>query len=136
MAKQIKIIDDDKLTLVFHPNEKIVHHQIHKPLDDDEIKAMLTQGCEVFEVNGAEKWLSDDRGNGPVSQEIERWGQEVWNKRMVAAGWKYWALVIPEEALKEATSTMKMIIFNLSKLGVTLRLFSDPDRAMDWLKNQ
>ena len=131
----MKIMDNLRVTLEFLEDEKIIHHQIHAPVPDDELKEMLTRGCEVFEARGARKWLSDDRKNGPVSPEIERWGQEVWNRRMVAAGWKYWALVIPEEALKQANA-MKAIIFNLSKLGVTLRLFSDSDTAMAWLKEQ
>ena len=129
------IMETSKVRLVFHESEKIIHHQIHEPLSDDELKEMLLRGAELFEENGLEKWLSDDRKQGPISEEIERWGQEVWNQRMFDAGWKYWALVLPKEALGP-DNKVRSLIFTFSKIGGAMKLFSDADLAMKWLVEQ
>jgi hypothetical protein len=52
--------------------------------------------------------LSDDRKNGPLSPEIVEFGRNDWNSRAIAAGWKYWANVVPEELVAAGTLTSVM----------------------------
>ena len=128
------IIDNEYITLLYHEAEKIVHHQVHRPFSGEPLGAALTRGCEVLEQYGSIKWLSDERMNGPMSDEDAGWARNFWNKRVLDAGWKYWALVISQDLA--GSFSMKAAVDGFSKLGVTVGLYTNPDMAMKWLIKQ
>ena len=80
----------------------------------------------------ATKWLSDDRKNGPLNTSDSDWARDDWFPRALAAGWKYWAVVLPELLIGQMN--MQLFTTRYSKAGVTVRVFSDPDDALCWLK--
>ena len=57
---------------------------------------------------------------------------EVWSKRAIAAGWKYWAIVMPDAALGKAN--MRRFIREYADQGVTVQIFGSPEEALEWLK--
>ena len=128
------ILDNEYATLLYHPETKIVHHQFHKPIGGQAFRDVLNKGLEVFQEFGAQKWLSDDRANSALSPEDGEWGTNNWNPRVIAAGWKYWAIVMPAKVIGQMN--MQYFIKVNSELGVTARVFSDPDEAMRWLEAQ
>jgi hypothetical protein len=128
------LIDNELITVFYQEEAKIVHHTIHHTCVGKTLRDALTRGAEIFEQYGAEKWLSDDRNNGGLDEEDPKYGREVWSKRMVEAGWKYWALVLPRDV--PGTHSMAQLIDAYSQMGVTVKLFSNPDTALDWLKEQ
>ena len=64
---EIIIIQNEYATLVYHPDEKIVHHTFHKPIGDQEFRNVLNTGAKTLKKYNASKWLSDDRGNSALS---------------------------------------------------------------------
>lgn len=66
-------------------------------------------------------------------QDVE-WGQHNWENRILSKGWKYWAVVMPEKVIGQMN--MRGIIERYAGMGVTVKIFSDPDEAMTWLSNQ
>jgi hypothetical protein len=128
------IIDNEAATLRFHPQTKIVHHQIHHFVYGAQFRDLLEKGLEVFVAEGAQKWMSDDRKNGPLNATDGNWAETVWGPRVIAAGWKYWAIVLPEKILGEMN--MRVWIDLYLKKGVTVKVFSDPDEALRWLEAQ
>jgi hypothetical protein len=50
----------------------------------------------------------------------------------LAAGWKYWAVVLPEKVLGQMN--MRRWIEAHSQLGLTAESFSDPETARRWLE--
>jgi len=132
MAKEV-LFDSPRATLWYHPDKKIVHHQIHKFIFGDELHQLLLAGTEAMRKNGAAKWLSDDRGNSVLSKEDADWGQVNWFPQTVQAGWKYWAIVQPAKVI--AQMNMKALAEEYAKAGITARFFSDPDEAMRWLES-
>jgi hypothetical protein len=128
------IIDNEFATLWFHPETKIVHHQFHKPIGGQSFRDVLDKGLEAFQEANAQKWLSDDRGNSALSPEDSDWGINNWAPRVIAAGWKYWAIVMPEKVIGQMNMQRFMKIY--SEQGVSVRVFSDPDEAMQWLESQ
>ena len=133
MSKET-IIDNEYASLWFHQDKKIVHHQFHQFVHGQYFRDVLTKGADVFEQYSAEKWLSDDRGNGALSPEDAQWGQDVWEQRVLQAGWKYWAIVMPEKIVGQMN--MRQWAKRYSDQGVTVELFSDPDEALAWLERQ
>jgi hypothetical protein len=128
------LIDNDSVALWYHPGKKIVHHEFRKFVHGKEFRDVLEKGLEAFRQYGACKWLSDDRGNGPISPADAEWARNDWAPRVISAGWKYWAVVLPEGVLGQMN--MKRWIDEYGQQGVAAQAFSDPAVAMTWLEGQ
>jgi hypothetical protein len=132
MSKMV-ILDNEYFTLWYHPEAKIVHHQVHKFVYGEKFRTMLTTGTETMRKYGATKWLSDDRTNTVLRKEDTQWGQANWFPQTVQAGWKYSAIVLPMNAIGKE-STEKEVQFWASQ-GITARHFTNPEEALKWLEN-
>lgn len=128
----IIVVDNEYITLRCLPDKKIIHHTIHQPFGGQPFRDALNAGTEALKKYGACKWLSDDRKMGLLPPEDVQWGDEDWNQRTIAAGWKYWALVVPQEVV--AAGSLMPTIENLYKLGLRVMVFSDLDEAFGWLE--
>lgn len=129
----MKLIDNEYLTLWYHFETKIVHHQFHQPAQGQPFRDILTRGAEVFEKYGAHKWLSDDRKQGALHPDDSIWAMNEWSARVMKAGWKYWAVVTPQGTLGKLN--IKRFINLYADRGVQVQLYSDPGAAMSWLEN-
>jgi len=129
-----KIMDNEFATLIVYPGKKIVHHRFKKFIFGEAFREVMTKGADVFIQHSCTKWLSDDRENAALRQEDIQWGQKHWEKRILDAGWKHWALIMPKKAVGQIT--MKEIIVRNKELGVTVEIFSNPTQTMEWLEKQ
>lgn len=129
---EMTLIQTDFATLVYHPDAKIVHHTFHKPIGGQEFRNVLNTGAEAMEKYGATKWLSDDRNNSVLSPEDGGWGSNDWFPRAVKAGFKYWALVVPDDIL--ARMDLKQYIDSFFEQGLRVMVFTKPEDAMAWLR--
>ncbi len=127
------LLDNDAVTLVYYPEFGIVHHTFHRGVTNEDIQEVLKAGLQAFIENGCHKWLSDDRGNSNgVSEEQFAWGEINWIQPMIRAGWKYWALVVPDEV--SAREDMIPVIEAYYERGIRVMVFTDVPRALNWLK--
>jgi hypothetical protein len=133
-ANSIILIDNDKVRLQFHLRTRIVHHEIRQFVHGAELREILEKGLEAFQKHSACKWLSDDRGNGALKPDDAKWALEKWSPRVMAAGWRFWAVVMPEKVVGQMN--MKRWISTYAEKGVTAAAFTDPDEAMTWLEQQ
>ena len=133
MDKEI-ILENEYITIWYHNSKKIVHHQFHKFTYGNPFQDGLSEGAAILEKNGAKKWLSDDRQNPVMKQEDMKWTSTVWRPRVIKAGWKYWAIILPEQIAGKMA--MKKIVEEYADLGVMVRIFSDSDEALNWLETQ
>ena len=134
MFSPITVLDNEFATVWYHSEDKIVHHQFHKFIYGQAFRDVLTRGAEIFEQYGATKWLSDDRNNSALHPDDSDWAVHTWNPRVVQAGWKYWAVVMPEKAIGQMN--LKRFVKLYSDMGITVRVFSNPEEALMWLKSQ
>ena len=128
------IIETPRMSLYYHPVEKIIHHEMHSYPGLEILERILLGGREVMKERGATKWISDDRKGGAVPKSHHDWGDRVWAPQAVKAGWRYWALVQPRDVL--GTANMKRLVKIYAKKGVTVEMFGDFDEAFDWLRHQ
>jgi len=133
---EIILFDNEYITVEYHPENRWIYHTIHKPIgteasDVEMLKAALNRGTEALKQYGISKWLSDDRKNGPLADELVEWGATDWNPRTIKAGWKYWANVVPQELV--AAGTLTPVISNLFALGLRMQVFSNLEEAREWL---
>jgi hypothetical protein len=129
---EITVLNNDFATLKYHLEAGIVHHIFHKAISGPEFRNVLNMGLEVFKKYGAGKWLSDDRGNAPLPADDIAWSKVEWFPRVVEAGWKYWALVVPEDAL--VRMNLMQVTDSYSAAGIRVMVFGNPDDAMKWLE--
>jgi hypothetical protein len=83
--------------------------------------------------HGATRWLSDDRNNNALNPEDLDWSVNVWSPTAAEAGWRYWAVVLPEYVVGKMDMA-QYIALGRSK-GLNVRVFSDPDEALEWLSS-
>lgn len=125
------VIDNESSLLLYHPRPKIVHHELRTVVQGERFRTILERGLELFIQNGACKWLSDDRGNGPLTPEDSEWAVTSWSPRVTAAGWKYWAVVMPEKVIGQMNMTGWIKMY--AQKGVTVAAFTEPEPALKWL---
>jgi len=133
-AGEIVVIDNEAVSLRYHPSSKIVHHELRRFVHGEEFRDVLERGLTLFRERGACKWLSDDRGNGPLKPADAEWALNDWAPRVMKAGWRFWAVVMPEKVLGQMN--MKRWIETYAAQGVTVAAFSEPEEAMGWLVQQ
>jgi hypothetical protein len=128
------IISKPRMSLYYHPIEKIVHHEMHQYPGLELLQEVLMRGLELLQTHGACKWLSDDRRGGVVPRSHHEWGDKVWSPQACAAGWQYWALVLPNNVLQ--TANMNRLLPLYTAKGVIAQIFSDPEEGFAWLRQQ
>jgi hypothetical protein len=126
------VIDTDYATLWYYPEQKIVHHVFKRFIYGQEFRQVLEKGLEIFKQHGAQRWLSDDRNNSALPKADSEWGINDWSPRVVEAGWKYWAIVMPDKVVGQMN--MQRFIDLYATKGVTIQIFDDSDEALNWLK--
>ncbi|MCB0210515.1 MAG: hypothetical protein KDJ52_14350 [Anaerolineae bacterium] len=128
------VVNTPEFTLHVYPEKKLVHHEMHRFVFGEPFHDLLMKGAETFEKHGCTKWLSDDRGNSATRPEDVEWAQAVWEPRVLKAGWKYWAIVLPEKVIGQMS--MKRLASRYAQKGLTVEVFSDPQKAMAWIERQ
>lgn len=126
------LIDNEYVTLYYHEDKGMIHHVYKLGIGGDYLKEALNTGTDVLAEKGLTKWLSDNRAIEGVTDEEAAWIDTEWLPRTVEAGWKYWALVVPETQL--ARINMFQFVTSFSERGIKVRVYSDPDEAMAWLE--
>lgn len=129
----IDVVKSEFVTLQYLPEKKLLHHTIHKPVDEAVFKNVLNAGVDLLSKHSIQKWLSDDRKNGPFSQDFSEWAVKDWIPRSITAGWRFWANVVPEDL--KAAGTLIPFIEILHNQGLRMMVFSQPDEAMKWLEH-
>ena len=133
-ANRLTLFEGERASVWYYPKTKIVHHQFRAFVFGDEFRNVLMKGLEAFEKYGASKWLSDDRGNTAVATEDRDWAETSWTPRVMAAGWKHWALVMPAKMVGQMSMGRAIKMF--AERGITVRTFPDPDEAMAWRESE
>lgn len=128
----LTLMDNEYARLVYHPDQKIVHHQLKAKLDSIHLRRVLNGGIDLLRQYQATKWLSDNRAISAQSPEDGLWVNIDWLPRALAAGWKYWALVVPYDVT--ARTNMATFVQAFYDRGVRIMLFTDVDDALYWLE--
>ncbi|GIK65583.1 MAG: hypothetical protein BroJett018_33770 [Chloroflexota bacterium] len=130
---KLTVLDSKFASLYYYQEQKIVQHRFHRELDSDHLREVLNRGVDLLHENKACKWLSDNRAINAHSPEDTQWINNVWLPEAIAAGWKYWALVVPDDFY--ARINMNEFVNSFWEMGVRIMVFVDPDEAMRWLEN-
>lgn len=130
----ITVITNQYVELYYHEETKIIHHIYHPGVGGDYLKEELTTGTDWLIEKGAIKWLSDNSAIEGVTDEEAAWINTEWLPRTIAAGWKFWALVVPNDVM--GRMNMVQFVSEFAQQGVLVRVFTESDAAMAWLVAQ
>jgi hypothetical protein len=128
------ILETENVTLRYYPFAKIIHHELRRFVHGEEFRRVLDLGLEELSRNCGAKWLSDDRGNAPLKPADAEWALNDWAPRVMKAGWKYWAVLMPEKVTGKMN--MRRWIETYSQQGVTVDVFDDTEEALVWLETR
>jgi hypothetical protein len=128
------LFESEGASLWYYPAARIVHHELRRFVRGEELRTVLEAGLEMIEQRGACKWLSDNRGNAPLTPADAEWATNHWGRRAVAAGWRYWAIVMPK--LVTGQMHMRRRIAMYAEHGVKTETFDDPEQGLRWLEAQ
>lgn len=132
MAETYEILLENAWAILrYHPTDNYIYHTFHQQISGEPFREVLNTGYEVVKEKGVQKWLSDDRKNSELSAEDVAFGERDWGPRMAAAGWRYWALVVPESLA--GRSVMLDVVEGYDKIGVLVAVFTDLEQARTWL---
>ena len=126
------LMSNDCVTLWYHPDGKIVHHRFEKFPDSETFRATMIRGAECLEQKFAKKWMSDDRNMFLIRPQDWDWGDEVWRPRVLLAGFKYWAVIVPSAAVGKLN--VLRLIEHYRTVGVTVNTFQELEDGMKWLR--
>ena len=129
------IWENEYVTLKFHEDTKIVHHECHQYLFGDRFRECLTRGVATLEKYGAKKWLSDDRKTSALPPDDANWSEVEWAPDAFEKGWRYWAIVLPERAIGKM-AVDRIIGDPGINAQLRIQVFSDPNAAYEWLAHQ
>lgn len=127
---KITLYDSPYITVEYWEDHQLIYHTVHQPLSQQLaiFKEALNAGTDGLEKYKVHKWLSDDRKNDALTPEGNEWSFNVWQPRTIQAGWKYWAIVVPEDMA--AAGTFMPVIDMLFERGLRMMVFSDLDLAI------
>jgi hypothetical protein len=125
------IAENEYVTLRYIEAQNYLYHTVHKPVDETVFMASLDRGVDFMQQHHVQKWLSDDRLNGPFSEVFSQWAINDWIPRSIQAGWKYWANVVPVEI--NAAGTLGPFIEVLYDMGLRMMVFSKLEEAQAWI---
>jgi hypothetical protein len=128
------ILDNEFVTLWYYPRLRIVHHQMLKAPSSDAFRELLTRGADLVEAHRAAKWMSDDRANTVLREADEQWSDSVWLPRVLAGGFKYWAIVLPHAAIGKLN--MHRLAADHARRGIFSHIDTSPDDAFEWLRTR
>jgi hypothetical protein len=131
---RLTLIENERAALWYYPGLKIIYQEFRAFVQGEQFRSVLERGLQLVREHGARKWLSDNRHFNPIPEEDGNWGVNEWSPQMIEAGWKYWAVVMPETAAGRMNLRRRIKVYG--ERGVTVQIFADPDHAMEWLVSQ
>lgn len=132
----VTIYHSEYITVEYWPEHNLIYHTVHQPMSAQlpMFKEALNAGTAALEQYKVQKWLSDDRKNDALTPEGNEWSFRDWQPRTLQAGWKYWALVVPQSLA--AAGTLTPVIDKLFEIGLRMMVFTNAEEAVAWLDKQ
>lgn len=129
-----RVVDNEFAVVTYYPEKGIIHHAWKKFCFGENFQKLMLTSTQCLKEHKGTKWLSDDRNFSVMTQEDTLWGQQVWWPETKAAGWKFWAIILPTKTVGKIN--IQSLIDEYSAGGITAQVFEDTDQAMKWLEAQ
>ena len=78
------------------------------------------------------RYIGDARDLAPISQADQRWINEEFMPRLLAAGVRYMAIVIPKASV--ARLSVRQVLSKVNEINLVTAYFDEIEAARDWLR--
>lgn len=126
--------DETYLQVIYEGDVPCVHMSWKTFSTSEEMRAGLEKGLELVREKNASKWLADVRQMGIISEEDQKWSNEDWFPRALAAGIKYMAVIVSEDIFNKMS--VEEIMNNVPGTDLTSHYFNSIEDAREWLSKQ
>ena len=99
--------------------------------DPAEFAAALEAGLSALSEHRGSRWLADCRNMKTIQQSDQEWIDKSWFPRIIAAGLRRMALVIPKSGL--ATTTLEDIVSRVPADKIDVAFFATVAEAEGWI---
>lgn len=96
------------------------------------IQESLEVGLKIVVEKSATRWVTDTRDMAVMPPEAQKWTNESWWPRALAAGFRWLAIVMP----KSVVSKMAIDRSLDKNAGHETQFFGDVEEAIAWLKTK
>lgn len=128
------VCDNEYVTILYYPEKGIIHHRWKKFCTGTVFQETMLGASDYLGTHKGSKWLSDDRNYYALTEEDSVWGRKVWFPRTIHAGWKHWAMVLPEKQI--GMISMNYMLVQYRAAGINAQVFDSVPAAMEWLEVQ
>jgi hypothetical protein len=97
----------------------------------NEMREGHNKGLELLKEKKAFRWISDLRLAKTVAEDDQEWLREDWKPRLLEAGMRYSAIIVPQSALGRIQ--MKTLMERSKDKIAERRYFDDIREAKAWL---
>jgi hypothetical protein len=125
-------LNERYLTILWDAEIGAVRMEWKEFVDADAFRAGLNAGLALLGQKKTGKWLADLRRLGPVTLEDQKWSNEDWFPRALAAGLRCMALVSPRKVV--AQMSVRTIMSKVLDRNLTTAHFDDLEQARQWLR--
>lgn len=100
----------------------------------DEFRVSADVMISLIQRKRCSRYLADNRYLAPISQADQRWIQQEWFPKVVAAGIRWMAVVSAKSSV--ARLSVKQILSKFNDQTLTIANFDDLEAARSWLRNE
>lgn len=119
------------LTIHWDENIKAVRMEWKQFAEGRDFQLGLDEGLALASEKNAQRWLADLRNLGPVTLADQKWSNENWFPRALAAGIRAMALVAPHKVV--AQLSVRTIMSKVDDKALETAYFDDVEEARRWL---
>ena len=119
------------VVVAWHSLSAAVHIEWQSWANTKEFMAALDAGHRALLERRSSRWLADCRGMKAIQQADQDWLDQVWFPRMLAAGLKRMAVVMPRSVL--ASVNVRQILDRVPDTSLSTAYFATVEEAVPWL---
>ena len=136
-AKETELVYKDELiTVSWHSGTKCLELVGGGSVSGTQYRTIMDKLLELIQQKRPRKLLSDVYGLEGITGEDLVWTDTDWNPRFRKTGVRFSAIVAPKALGLHMSIDKMMGDEEVHAVGLVTRLFSDPDKAREWLDKQ
>ncbi|MCP4542072.1 MAG: hypothetical protein GY832_33515 [Chloroflexi bacterium] len=123
--------DESYLAIRWDEGTRCVVMRWKKAVHGQEFRIGLEKGLELVKEKTASRWLADVRNIDALSEDDQEWSNGNWFPRVLSAGIKRNALIVPTSTLRQIA--IEAIMSKVEGIDLETAYFDNVEQAKRWL---
>lgn len=127
------VLKEKYLEISLDEQEKVIELKWNGFVNSQNYRNALDKALDIAKENGITKWLTDARKVKVISLSDQEWVISDWVPRAVKCGYKYQAMIVPEDAFGKMSSDE--LVSEVEGKSIVAKNFTDKSNALTWLNS-